>query len=88
MADVEFRRVEDLSLEQLRDEVWLWRTDAAARLAVHVVEDRRPTKAERRREMHGVAETLYGALTSKYHDTCFACGFSIHPGDAVISDVT
>lgn len=87
------RKIDDLSLEQLRDEVWFWRTDAAARLFFRMGEVRDTkvtTKAgwEARRRLSGLIESLSDALAGKYHPECFACLQPIRPGDAVITDVT
>lgn len=88
----EYRKVEDLSLEDLREEVWFWRTDAAAGLASMIAERQaRPPSEAEAEESEGLlayaAEALHDALRGRYHERCFACGFSIQPGDAVISDV-
>ena len=89
----EFQKIEDLSIETLREEVWMWRTDAAARLATLAVEVDSTNPHSRvgmnaRREFRGEAETLNDALAGRYHPRCFCCGFSIRPGDAVIQDVS
>lgn len=84
--------VDQLTIEQLRDEVWFWRTDAAARLYFRM-DDVKQTRAtthagrEARRHLAGDAETLSDALTGRYHPECFACALPIFPGHAVISDV-
>lgn len=84
--------VDHLTIEQLRDEVWLWRIDAALRLFNRmdaVKQTRAATRAgrEARRDLAGDVETLGDAMAGRYHPDCFACGLPIIPGDAVISDV-
>lgn len=85
-------KVEDLTLEQLRDEVWLWRTEATARLfftmgEVEASSPRSRVGHDARRRLNAEVETLSDALAGNYHPSCFVCGFSIRPGDAVLTDV-
>lgn len=87
------RPIDVLTVEELRDEVWYWRTDAAARLfflmdAVKVTSPRANAGREARRHLAGLIETLSEALRGEYHPACFCCAEPIRPGDAVISDVT
>lgn len=88
----EHRKVEDLTLDELRDEVWLWRTDAAARLYGRMDDVRKSSPRARagreaRRHLCGDVETLSDALAGVYDPICFACLLPIKPGDAVICDV-
>lgn len=90
---VAFCDPDTMSVEDLRDEVWFWRDNAAATLVQEIVKLRmleeggRRGVVRKRRSIQSVADLLEAALFGDVNATCFACGLPIRAGDACISDV-
>lgn len=86
----EARDVDAMSLEQLRDEVWYWRTDAAAQLGTLMLvvgggcKDLRGTPRKRAAYL---VDLLGSAVAGEVHEICFVCAEPLRPGEAAINDV-
>lgn len=90
---VALRDPDTMSLEDLRDEVWFWRTEAAASLHERRIQLRLARERGGRgvgllkREIERLRALLTSALAGELHEGCPACGEPIRPGDACLSDV-
>lgn len=96
MSEAEVVTVRDpdaMTEAQLRDEVWFWRTEAAAGLSERRIQLKLARETKRggigllKREIERLEALLAAALAGELHDRCFACGSEIRPGDACLSDV-
>lgn len=83
-----------MTVEQLREEAWFWRANAAASLFFALVDLRHHgaggTFRSRRaltRRIRELVELLDNALTGDLHQTCGICGEPLRPGQAALSDL-
>jgi len=83
-----------MTAEQLRDEVWYWRTEAAADLGFRLCEVENPDlrtdfrgRATLKRRVEARVSLLSNALSGDIFEACSICGEAIRPGVALIRDV-
>jgi hypothetical protein len=87
---VALRDPDTMSEQDLREEVWFWRENAAAGLGFARVDLKIAREMKKggigalKKRIDEFVSMLTSALTGDLHEGCGACGFSIRPGDACI----